>query len=84
MPSTRATRQQFARVERLGDVVVGAEVQAGHAIGSVALGGDHQDWHLAVVGVRTNLPAHFQSTCIEAVRSVTPERPQGVVGVEVQ
>ena len=42
-------RQQFARVERLGQVVVGAQFQALDAAALVALGGEHDDRHLIVL-----------------------------------
>jgi hypothetical protein len=35
--------EQFARVERFGDIVVGAEFQADDAIGLLAHGGEHDD-----------------------------------------
>ena len=41
-------RQQLARVERLGQVVVGAAFQALDAAGFVTLGGEHDDRHLVV------------------------------------
>ncbi len=37
--------QQFAWVERLGQIIVGAHFQAEHAVDVVALGGQHQDGH---------------------------------------
>ncbi len=37
--------QQFARVERLGQVVVGAQLQADHAVGGIAPRGEHDDRH---------------------------------------
>jgi hypothetical protein len=39
-------RQQFARLERLGQVIVCAELQAHDAVHRVALGGEHQYRHL--------------------------------------
>ena len=41
-------RQQFARVERLGHVVVGAEFQADDAVGLLAHRGQHDDRHVGL------------------------------------
>ena len=41
--------QQLARAEGLGHVVVGAELEADHAVGLVALGGEHEDGDAALV-----------------------------------
>src|SRR5450756_799981 len=39
-------RREFARAERLGEVVVGAELQALHQILLTVLGGEHDDGHV--------------------------------------
>src|SRR5260221_5120354 len=36
-------REKLARAERLGDVVVGAQLEAHHAVGFVASSGEHDD-----------------------------------------
>jgi hypothetical protein len=38
---------QLARLERLGEVVVGADLQPDHAVHRLAAGGQHQDRHVA-------------------------------------
>ena len=47
--------QHLAHAERLGDVVVGAELEAEHAVELVAARGDHDDRH---VGRCADRPAH--------------------------
>ena len=42
-------RQQFARLEGLGQVVVGAEFEADHAVHHVAARGEHDDRQLALL-----------------------------------
>jgi hypothetical protein len=42
-------RAQLARVERLGDVVVGADFEARHAVDHVARAGDHDDAELVAL-----------------------------------
>jgi hypothetical protein len=55
-------RQQLARLEGLGQVVVGAELQADDPVHRVALGGEHQHRHLAgVARQRAHAAAHFQA-----------------------
>ncbi len=39
-------RHEFARIERLGEVVVGTHLEADDAIDVFALGGEHDDGHL--------------------------------------
>ncbi|MCY1179660.1 hypothetical protein D9M73_200690 [compost metagenome] len=46
-------RQQFARVERLGQVVVGAQLQPLDAAALVALGGEHDDRDLVALLAQT-------------------------------
>ena len=41
-------REQLARRERLGDVVVGAELETDDAVGLVALRGEHEHGHVAL------------------------------------
>ena len=41
-------RQQLARIERLGQVIVSAQFQTLNAAGLIALGGEHDDRHLIV------------------------------------
>ncbi len=43
----RRTRDQLARVERLGQIIVGADLQPDDTIDILALGGDHQHRHVA-------------------------------------
>jgi hypothetical protein len=40
-------RHQFARLEGLGHVVVGAQLQAHHAVHHLAAGGEHDDGNVA-------------------------------------
>lgn len=51
-------RDQFARLEGLDQVVVGAELQAEHAIHKVAARGEHQHWH---AGAQTEPLADLQA-----------------------
>ena len=41
--------RQFARIERLGQVIVGAEFEADDAVHILAARGEHQDRHLALL-----------------------------------
>jgi len=40
------TGDQFARIERLGEIVVGAGFEAGNAVGVIAAGSEHDDGYL--------------------------------------
>ncbi len=51
-------RGELARRERLRDVVVGAELEAGDAVGLLVARGQHQDRHLRV---RAHLPADLEA-----------------------
>ena len=51
-------RQQFFGRKRLGEVVVGAEIEAGNAIGDAILRGEHDDRHVAL---GANALADFQA-----------------------
>ena len=51
-------RGELARRERLRDVVVGAELEAGDAVGLLVARGEHHDRHLRV---RAHLPAHLEA-----------------------
>ena len=46
-------RQQFARVEGLGEIVVGADFQADDAVNVLALGGQHDDGRTVIGGPQT-------------------------------
>src|SRR3954453_715438 len=48
---------QLARVERLGQVVVGAHLEPDDLVDVVVAGGQHQDWH---VRGGADLPAHLE------------------------
>ena len=50
--------EQLARRERLGDVVVGADLEAEHAIGFLAARGHHDDRHVAAPA---QLAAHLDA-----------------------
>ena len=52
------TRREFEHAERFGQVVVGAEFQAEHAIEFRRLGGEHQDRRVALRGAQP--PANLQ------------------------
>ncbi|GAO25994.1 hypothetical protein ALISP_5814 [Alicycliphilus sp. B1] len=55
-------REQLAWLEGLGQVVVGADLQADHAVHGVALGGEHQHRHLGGrARQRAYAPAHLQA-----------------------
>ena len=54
-------RQQFARLERLGQVVVCTEFETDHAIGRITLGGQHDDRY---VGSGAHLAAHVEAVAI--------------------
>jgi hypothetical protein len=55
-------RQQFARLERLGQVVVGAQLQADDPVHGVALGGEHEHRHLRRMALqRADAAAHLQA-----------------------
>jgi hypothetical protein len=55
-------RQQLARLKGLGQVVVGAQLQADDAVHRVALGGEHQHRHLGRgAGQRADAAAHVQA-----------------------
>src|SRR6185369_17956860 len=46
-------RGQLAEAERLGDVIVGAVLEAGYAIVFAGAGGEHDDRHVRHVGARS-------------------------------
>src|SRR5262249_41810653 len=49
---------QLARIERLGQIVVGPKLQSDDLIDVVVAGGDHDDWEIAVsTQVPADLPA---------------------------
>ena len=50
--------EQLARIERLRQIVVGAELEADDAVGLLALGGQHQHRH---VGRRADAPAGLEA-----------------------
>ena len=53
--------QQFAWLEGLGQIIVGADLQADDAVHRVALGGQHQHRYLGRrAGQGTDAPAHLQ------------------------
>jgi hypothetical protein len=54
-------RHQLARAEGLGDVVVGAELEAEHAVELFVAAGQKDDRHFAP---RSNLPAHGQAVVL--------------------
>ena len=51
--------QQLLEGERLDQVVVGAGVEAGHAVGDRVAGGEHQDRHVVAVGAQS--PARLEA-----------------------
>ena len=53
--------QQFARIERFGQVIVGADFQADDAVRVLAACGQHQDRH---VGAGTDRSAEFESVAV--------------------
>src|SRR5262249_38051294 len=53
-------RQELARVERLGQVVVGADLEPDDLVHVLALGGEHQDGDHGGVRPRTQAPADLQ------------------------
>ena len=58
---TRAhARRQLAEAERLGDVVVGAELEAGDPVVLARARGQHDDRHVRAVGARSQDAAHFE------------------------
>jgi hypothetical protein len=55
-------RQQFARLEWFGQVIVGTQFKADDAVHRVALGGQHQDRRAGLfAGQRTDAAAHVQA-----------------------
>jgi len=55
-------RQQLARLEGLGQVVVGADLQADHAVHGITLGGQHQHRDLRRgAGQRADAAADFEA-----------------------
>src|SRR5712691_4642207 len=54
------TRQQYARAERLGYVIVGAHLQAHHAIGFFATRGEHEDGETIERVIPANFPADIE------------------------
>ena len=54
-------RREDARAERLGDVVVGAELETRDDVGLVALGGEHDDGDMPGRGLRPEPPAHLEA-----------------------
>ena len=55
-------RRELAQAERLGDVVVGAEVQPGHPIGLARARGEHDDRHARRGRTSAQDPADLDST----------------------
>src|SRR5256885_1304429 len=55
------TRKQFAGTERLGDVIVGAHLEAHDAVGFIAARGEHQDGEPIERVVPANFPADVQA-----------------------
>ena len=53
-------RQQLARVERLGQVVVGAELEPDDLVDVVALGGEHDDRRVGALGQRADAAADLE------------------------
>src|SRR5882762_7944810 len=53
-------RQQFARAERLGYVIVGTHLQAHDAVGFIAKRGEHQDWQTIKRFIPANFPANIE------------------------
>ena len=53
-------RHQLAGAERLGDVVVGADLQSAHAVRLLAARRQHDDRLAARGGLAPDLPAHFE------------------------
>ena len=55
-------RQQFARLKRFGDIVIGPHLQPHDAIHRVPFGGQHQDGRQAFIPLeRADAAAHFQA-----------------------
>ena len=73
-------RQHFLGRERLGDVVVGASVQAGDAVGLVAARGQHQDRH--ALGARVLAPFLGQRQAAFARQHPVEQDHIGQHGVE--
>src|SRR5215470_12493345 len=54
-------REELARVERLGQVVVGAELEADDLVHVLPLGGDHDDRDAGGVRARAQAAAHLEA-----------------------
>src|SRR6266849_1270466 len=54
-------RQQFARAERLGDVIVGAHLQAHDAVGFFAARGEHEDGETIERIIPADFPANVEA-----------------------
>ncbi len=52
---------EFARAERLGDVIVGSDLEAEDAIGFAALGSQENDWHGGEALSLTDVAAKFEA-----------------------
>ena len=50
---------QFARTERLGDVIVGAGIQAAHPVAILTTRGQHDDGHVTGALIAADPPAHL-------------------------
>ena len=53
------TGHQFARAERLGNVIVGSGIQTTHPVAIFAAGGQHDDRHVAGALIAADTPAHL-------------------------
>ena len=70
------TRQQFTRLERLGQVVVGAQLQANDAVHGLATRGQHQQRQPARAGLGAQLAREVQAIAVGQHQV----QQQGVIG----